>query len=463
MHIHFRCTAVAWRFVLAAIFVLPGPAAMAQTPAAAARPNLLVILADDLGFADLQCCGSADMRTPHLNELFRAGMKFTHTYANCPVCSPTRAALLSGRYQDIVGVPGVIRTHPEDSWGYLDPRVELLPSIARKSGYRTAIVGKWHLGLQSPNIPTERGFDVFRGFLGDMMDDYSHHRRHDVNYMRDGDSVIDPEGHATDLFTDWAVEFLDQQQEAESPFLLYLAYNAPHTPIQPPEEWLQKVLQREPGIKPARAKLVALIEHMDDGIGKVMAALKRNGLSQNTIVVFTSDNGGQLDAGANNGPLRDGKQSVYEGGLRVPMCVVWPDQVKSESTSAFEAMSMDIIPTLFQAANVAVPDGVDGRSFLPTLKGETQPPLRLQWLFTRREGGLRYGGKTIEAIREGDWKLLQNSPFAPLELYNLAKDPFEQNNLVTQAPAIVNRLNAALRLHLQRGGAVPWQPPQLTP
>jgi arylsulfatase A-like enzyme len=357
----------------------------------------------------------------------------------------------------------VIRTHPEDSWGYLDPRVELLPSIARKSGYRTAIVGKWHLGLQSPNVPTERGFDVFRGFLGDMMDDYSHHRRHDVNYMRDGGSVIDPEGHATDLFSDWAVEFLDQQQEAETPFLLYLAYNAPHTPIQPPEDWLQKVLQREPGIKPVRAKLVALIEHMDDGIGKVMAALKRNGLSQNTIVVFTSDNGGQLDVGANNGPLRDGKQSVYEGGLRVPLCVVWPDHVKSESTSVFEAMSMDILPTLLQAANVTVPDGLDGRSFLPTLKGETQPPLRLRWLFTRREGGLRYGGKTIEAIREGDWKLLQNSPFAPLELYNLAKDPFEQNDLAQQTPAVVNRLNAALRLHLQRGGAVPWQPPQLTP
>lgn len=432
-------------------------AAVAQS--SAGPPNMLIILADDLGYADLQGCGSTDMHTPHLNDLFRAGMKFTNAYANCPVCSPTRAAFLSGRYQDVVGVPGVIRTHPEDSWGYLDPQVELLPSVARKSGYRTAIVGKWHLGLTSPNTPTERGFDVFHGFLGDMMDDYYHHRRHDVNYMRNGDKVIDPEGHATVLFSDWAIEFLNEQANAKNPFLLYLAYNAPHTPIQPPDAWLQKVKQREPGITPVRARLVALIEHMDDGIGKVIAALKRNGQWQNTIIVFTSDNGGQLDAGANNGPLRDGKQSVYEGGLKVPMCVVWPDHVQPETETPLAAMSMDILPTLFQAANIAVPKDLDGHSFLTTVLGGTQPPLRTQWLFTRREGGLRYSGKTIEAIRDGNWKLLQNSPFEPLELYDLSTDPLEKTNVAMQNRPVVNRLTAALRLHLQRGGAVPWQPP----
>ncbi len=436
---------------------------MAEPAVGTGRPGLLVILADDLGFADLQCCASADMRTPHLDELFRSGMKFTHAYANCPVCSPTRAALLSGRYQEIVGVPGVIRTQPADSWGYLNPHVELLPSVARTAGYHTAIVGKWHLGLQSPNIPTERGFDIFRGFLGDMMDDYYHHRRHDNNYMRNGTQVVDPGGHATDLFSDWAVEFLDAQKGMDDPFLLYLAYNAPHTPIQPPDEWLQRVLQREPGISPVRAKLVALIEHMDDGIGKVLAALKRNGKFRNTIIVFTSDNGGQLEAGANNGPLRDGKQSVYEGGLRVPMCVVWPDRVQAESSSAFELMSMDILPTLLDAAGITLPGELDGRSFLPTLLGEIQPALRTQWLFTRREGGLRYGGKTIEAIREADWKLLQNSPFEPLELYNMSTDPYEQHNLAVENPAVVSRLDAALRLHLQRGGVVPWQPPEILP
>lgn len=437
--------------------------AVQPTQAVDVRPNVVLILADDLGYADLQCCGSNDLLTPNLNELFRSGIKLTNAYANCPVCSPTRAALLSGRFQDVVGVPGVIRTHPEDSWGYLNPDVELLPSIARKSGYNTSIIGKWHLGLQSPNTPTERGFDEFRGFLGDMMDDYYNHRRHNINYMRDDKQEIDPQGHATDLFSDWAVQYLNEQRNAQQPFLLYLAYNAPHTPIQPPEEWLKKVQKREPDLTPVRARLVALIEHMDHGVGKVITALKQNDQWKDTIIVFTSDNGGQLDAGANNGPLRDGKQSVYEGGLKVPMCVVWPDHVKPESESPLAVMSMDILPTVFEAAPIKVPDDLDGRSFLPTLLGVIQPPLRTQWLFTRREGGLRYGGKTIEAIREGDWKLLQNSPFEALELYNLAMDPQESTNVASHNRPIVNRLNASLRLHLQRGGAVPWQPPRVSP
>lgn len=422
------------------------------------RPSLLVILADDLGYADLQVCGSDDMQTPVLNELFAGGMQFTNAYANCPVCSPTRAALLSGRYQDTVGVPGVIRTHAENSWGYLSQRYELLPAAAQRGGYRTAIIGKWHLGLETPNTPTERGFDHFHGFLGDMMDDYYHHRRHDVNYMRKQQQEIDPEGHATDLFSSWAVEFLNSQRDREQPFLMYLAYNAPHTPIQPPQDWLQKVRARDPQMSEKRAALVALIEHMDDGIGQVLAALKKNGQWENTIIVFTSDNGGQLDVGANNGPLRDGKQSVYEGGLMVPMCVSWPGRIAAGSRTGFPVMSMDILPTLFAAAGIAHSDDLDGRSFLPTLHGRKQEALRSQWFFTRREGGLRYGGKTIEAVREGDWKLLQNSPFEPLELYNLAEDPQEASDLSAVNKPVVNRLNAALRRHLQRGGAIPWQP-----
>ncbi|MCA9086263.1 MAG: sulfatase-like hydrolase/transferase [Planctomycetaceae bacterium] len=421
------------------------------------RPNLLVILADDLGYADLACCGSKDMQTPHIDGLFASGMQFTHFYANCPVCSPTRAALLSGRYQELVGVPGVIRTHPENSWGYLDPKAVLLPELARRNGYHTAIVGKWHLGLESPNTPTERGFDHFHGFLGDMMDDYYNHRRHGNNYMFLNKKEIDPKGHATDLFTQWAVEYLNDQRNSDQPFLLYLAYNAPHTPIQPPDNWLEKVKQREPDIKEYRAKLVALIEHMDHGVGKVLETLQANGQARNTIVVFSSDNGGDLPPGANNGPLRDGKQSVYEGGLRVPTAVVWPGQIQAGSRSEFRAMSMDILPTLFEAAGIHSDMMIDGRSFLPTILGRDQEELRQQWFFCRREGGLRYGGKSIEAVIEGPWKLLQNSPFEPLELYNLKADPFETTNLAAKNPKMVNQLNAALRLQLQRGGRVPWQ------
>jgi arylsulfatase A-like enzyme len=434
--------------------VLPAAAGFA---APRKRPNVLVILVDDLGYGDLSSYGAKDLKTPHIDSIVKSGMKFTNFYANCPVCSPTRAALLSGRYQDMVGVPGVIRTHPENSWGYLTREAVLLPSLLRKAGYHSAIVGKWHLGLEAPNVPNDRGFDHFHGFLGDMMDDYYNHRRHKINYMRRDREVIDPKGHATDLFTQWACEYVRSRKRSREPFFLYLSYNAPHVPIQPPAEWLDRVRKREPNISQKRAKLVALIEHLDDGIGKVMACLKETGAAENTLVVFTSDNGGQLSAGANNGPLRDGKQSVYEGGIKVPGAVAWPGKIKPGTETPFRAMSMDIFPTALAAAGVKLTHRIDGRSFLPTLQGKSQPPLRTHWFFRRREGGNRYGGKTIEAVIRGDWKLLQNSPFAPLELYNLKTDPKEQHDLARKNRRVFNELSAALRKEIQRYGTVPWQ------
>ena len=164
----------------------------------------------------LRAFGTPDLRTPAIDRLYREGIDLRNFYANCPVCSPTRAALLTGCYPDRVGVPGVIRTHAANSWGYLSPRAVLLPQVLKTAGYHTAIVGKWHLGLESPNTPTKRGFDTFHGFLGDMMDDYLTHRRHGINYMR-RDREIDPEGHATDLFTDWAVEYLEERAKTDRP------------------------------------------------------------------------------------------------------------------------------------------------------------------------------------------------------------------------------------------------------
>ncbi len=422
-------------------------------------PNILVILADDLGWGDLSSYGAEDLRTPHVDGLVRRGMRFDRFYANCPVCSPTRASLLSGRYPELVGVPGVIRTHAKDSWGWLSPTAVLLPEVLARRGYDTAIVGKWHLGVEAPNTPTERGFRFFHGFLGDMMDDYWKHRRHGVNYMRKGREEIDPPGHATDLFTDWAIAYLRERRGSDAPWFLYLAYNAPHTPIQPPPEWLARVQQREPGIDAKRARLVALIEHMDAGIGKVLEALRSTGMAENTLVVFTSDNGGQLNVGANNGPLRDGKQSVYEGGLRVPTVAVWPGRIAPGSCSERLLLTMDLYPTLAAAAGVRLEHEIDGVDFLPTLLGKEQPPLSRDVFFSRREGNLRYGGKTIEAVRRGRWKLLQNSPFAPQELYDLEADPLEANDLSKKQPRIFRELATALRAHIQRGGAIPWQRP----
>ena len=337
------------------------------------RPNILMILVDDLGYGDLSSYGATDLKTPNIDKLVAAGMRLDNFYANCPVCSPTRSALLSGRYPDMVGVPGVIRTHITDNWGYLAPHAVLLPKLLKPVGYHTAIVGKWHLGLASPNTPNERGFDHFHGFLGDMMDDYYKHRRHDINYMRLDDKEIDPQGHATDLFTQWAVDYIKDRSKSKQPFFLYLAYNAPHTPIQPPEDWLNRVKASESGISEQRAKLVALIEHLDDGIGKVIACLKECGADENTLVIFTSDNGGQLSVWANNGSLRAGKQDMYEGGIREPMCAVWPGRIAPGSRSDRVALTMDLYPTICEAAGAKIAHEIDGRSILPTLLGASQP------------------------------------------------------------------------------------------
>ncbi|MCC6536199.1 MAG: sulfatase-like hydrolase/transferase [Bryobacterales bacterium] len=430
------------------------PLAVAQPPR---QPNVVVILADDLGYGDLSCYGAPDVRTPHIDALARAGVRFTNFYSNCPVCSPTRAALLSGLYPDRAGVPGVIRTHAANSWGHLSPHATLLPKPLRAVGYHTGIVGKWHLGLSSPNTPLERGFDTFHGFLGDMMDDYRHHRRHGINYLRRNSEPIDPEGHATDLFTAWSIDYVTERQRDGAPFFLYLAYNAPHTPIQPKPEWVERVKQREAGITAKRAAIVALIEHMDDGVGKLVDALKRNGQLERTLIVFTSDNGGELNAGGTAGNLRGGKQDMYEGGIRVPAIAVWPGRIAPASERQDVAISMDLYPTVCAATGTTPPPDIDGRE----IRWDPGAPPRERDLFwVRREGGPRHEGRDYYAMRRGDWKLLQNSPFEPYQLFNLAADPRETTDLAQREPKRVREMAAALATHIQSAGRVPWQSPQ---
>ncbi len=434
--------------------------AVTLNPVQQKKPNILFILTDDQGYHDVSYYNTKDIQTPNIDDIAKQGMRFDNFYANSTVCSPTRAAILTGRYQDRVGVPGVIRTHDTNNWGYLDPKAILLPEELNAVGYATAIIGKWHLGLESPNTPTERGFEYFQGWLGDMMDDYWKHRRHDINYMRRNKVIIDPEGHATDLFTDWSVDYIKEQANDDRPFFLYLAYNAPHFPVQPPQSWLNKVLKREKGIDETRAKLVAFIEHMDDGIGKVIKALKESGQYENTIIVFTSDNGGHIPSKANNGPLRDGKQSMYEGGLKVPTCISWPNKIKPGSVSKNKWMTMDIYPTLLKLAGSTPKNPIEGRSFFQEIIGSKQNvDANRSLYFVRREGGTRYGGQPIYAIRKGNWKLLQNSPYEGYELYNLDLDPMEQNNLIEEEPEKYQELNALLMAHIQEGGRVPWQRP----
>lgn len=423
------------------------------------QPNILLILTDDQGYHDVSYYGTKDLQTPHIDALQADGMRLDNFYTNSPVCAPTRASLLSGRYPDRVGVPGLIRSIPHNTWGYLDPKANLLPALLKEKGYHTAHVGKWNLGLESPNLPNERGFDHFHGWLEDMMDDYWSHLRHGRNYMRLNETTIDPEGHATDLFTDWAVDYIHSRETATEPFFLYLAYNAPHFPVQPPQEWLDKVKNREDEIHDTRASLVAFIEHMDDGIGKVVHALKESGQYENTLIIFTSDNGGHLPSMANNGPLRDGKQSMYEGGLKVPAVISWPGKIQAGSVSGQVNLTMDILPTMAELVGAAVPASTDGRSFLPTLLGKEMAEGDRLLYFVRREGGVRYGGKAYHALRLGEWKLLQNSPYESLELYHLKNDPLEQTNLIDKKTEEFKKLHRLLLSQIQEGGKVPWQPP----
>ncbi len=435
------------------------PSFLRSAPASAPT-NILVILADDLGIGDVAAFRpQGDVRTPNLDRLAADGLRFTTMRANCTVCSPTRAALLTGRYADRVGVPGVIRTQPANSWGYLAPGAPTLANLLGAAGYHTAIIGKWHLGLTSPNTPNERGFAFFHGFLGDMMDSYTTHLRHGNNYLRRNREVIEPVGHATEIFTGWACDYLRERAAAKQPFFLYLAYNAPHAPIEPPAEWLSRVQQRAPGMEPKRAANVALVEHLDDGVGRVLATLRDTGLDRSTLVVFTSDNGGSLPHAANNDPWRDGKQSHYDGGLRVPFIVRWPGTVAPGTRTDYAGLTFDIFATSLEAAGVARPADMDAVSLLPILHGQPPATAPRDLYFVRREGGSPYGGKDYHAVIRGEWKLLQNDPYAPLELYNLKSDPLEKNNVIAKNPKLARDLQAVLSLNIQRGGAVPWQQP----
>jgi len=435
------------------------------------RPNIVVIIVDDLGWGDLSCYGGPNIQTPHIDTLARDGMRFTRFRANSSVCSPSRAALLSGMYPDRSGVPGVIRTNEPESCGFLLQQDQLttLPEALRKIGYTSAHIGKWHLGLESPNLPNERGFDFFHGFLGDMMEDYWNHLRHGINYMRRDGETIQPEGHATALFTDWACDYLkDRATKKNEPFFLYLSYNAPHDPVQPPPDWLDRIKKREPNVSENRAKLIALIEHLDDGVGKVLQTMEETGLDQNTLLIFLSDNGGPLNTEAFNGPHRDGKGTMYEGGLAISCLARWPGKVAPGTVSNAQGVQMDLFPTVLEAAGVDLRDArgpifsqrLDAMSLLDVLTGKkTQLPERTLY-FVRRELFPDFGAKTSEAFTDSGWKIVQNTPFSRQELYNLNDDPLETMDLSQKSPQQFRDLAAKRRLQIQEGGRVPWMPPE---
>jgi arylsulfatase A-like enzyme len=275
--------------------------------------------------------------------------------------------------------------------------------------------------------------------------------------MRLNQQTVDPKGHATDIFTDWAIDYLNTHKKNSKPFFLYLAYNAPHFPVQPPQDWLEKVKKRNPNLSEKRAKLTALIEHLDDCIGKLMEVLRQNGQADNTLIVFSSDNGGLLSDEADNGIWKGGKQMMYEGGIRVPTIAVWKDKIKANTETNHRALTMDLFPTFCEAAGAKVPTFIDGSSILSVMLGHSQTsssPKTAIWV--RREGGA-YGGQEYYALRDGNWKIVQNTPFEPFQLFDMSKDSLETTDVRKDNKPIFETLEKKMRSHVQKAGAINWQ------
>ncbi len=432
------------RTVLATLALALGALPAAAAPPAAAtpaKPNIVYILADDLGWKDVGFHGS-DIRTPAIDTLAKQGARLEQLYAQ-PLCTPSRAALLTGRYPFRYGLQTLVI--PSNGKYGLDTEEWILPQALKEAGYRTAIVGKWHLGHADRKYwPRQRGFDYQYGpLLGEI--DYFTHSAHGVrDWFRDNEPLKE-EGYATQLIGRDAVKLIEGH-DTKVPLFLYLTFTAPHAPYQAPEEYLDRYREIA---DPSRRAYAAMVTAMDDEIGKVLAALEKRGMAQNTLVVFQSDNGGPRSAKftgevdmskstipADNGPYRDGKGSPYEGGTRVVAALSWPGHVKAGTVVEGPIHLVDMYPTLasIAGASTAKCRPLDGTNVWPVIaSGATSP---------REE--VVYGIEPMRAtVRKGDFKLVwQTTLPSKVELFDLKKDPSETTNLADTNPQKVAELKA---------------------
>ncbi len=411
--------------------------------AEASRPNVIVILADDLGYADVGFNGSDEIRTPHIDRLASEGARFTNAYVSAPICGPSRAGLLTGRYQDRFGFgrnPTIDPSEPTSGLPLSEtPLSEALASV----GYRSGVIGKWHLGVRPEYHPQERGFDHFFGFLSGghnyfgeelTLNDFSECERaydwYRLRLMR-GKERVDTKGYLTDLFSEDAVSFIGEQ-ESGTPFFLYLAYNAPHGPLQATEKYLARYAHVE---NPKRRTYAAMVSALDDGVGAVLAELERRGLSDNTLVVFLSDNGGPASNASRNKPLRGFKSSPFEGGLRVPFALRWPSQIEAGQVYERPIISLDIFATAAAAAGyqASADRPLDGVNLLPFLRGEAQgdPHEALYW---------KSYDKGWVAIRKGDAKLIEGLDGKEY-YFQVSDDISESKNLLENRSAEAGTLS----------------------
>ena len=409
---------------LAAFFV-----ATFSGTAATSKPNIIFILADDLGYGDVGCYGQKKVKTPNIDKLAEQGTRFTQCYAGSTVCAPSRCVLMTGLHTGhsrIRGNGGGLSLLPEDI---------SVPKALKSSGYTTALIGKWGLGNEkSPGEPVKQGFDYSYGYLNQTHahDYYTDH------LVRNGERVEkSKKDYSHDLFAQEALDFV--KTNTTKPFFLYLAFTIPHSRIDPPSE---DPYARENWPAEQR-KRAAMVTRMDKDVGRLMSELNELGLDENTIVFFTSDNGPAKE-GFNpeffdcNGPLRGIKRDLYDGGIREPMIVRWPGKVKAGATSDQVWAFWDFLPTAAELAGAKVPKNIDGESMLPALLGkkkiEHQP---LYWEFY--EHGFQ------QAVRMGDWKAVRLAPDKPLELYNIASDVGETKDVAAQNPKVVEKIEKFLK------------------
>jgi arylsulfatase A-like enzyme len=404
------------------------PRAFARTRRDEARPNVVFIMADDLGYADLSCYGRRDYRTPVLDRLAEQGARLTSAYSNSPVCTASRVALITGRYQYRfpIGLEEPLTTRTVG----LSPQVVTLPSVLRDAGYATSLVGKWHLGELPAYGPLQSGYQHFWGFRGGGVDYFTYaSARAGRRDLWDGDAPAEATGYLTTLLGDRAVGELERFARGGSPFLLSLHFSAPHWPWEGPNdsaesERLAKVggpfalHHYDGGTQRTYAEMVT---SMDAQVGRVLATLEKLRLVENTIVVFTSDNGGERFS--DTWPFSGRKTELLEGGIRVPAIVRWPGRVRARTVSDAQLMSMDWMPTILAAAGTAAPEPLDGIDVMPALRGAALPERTLFW---------RYRNLDQQAARRGRFKYLRiaGNSF----LFDVDADPLEKGNLRTREP-----------------------------
>jgi arylsulfatase A len=454
-----------WQAVLWVVWAILAPLLAGAAPLA--KPNILLILADDLGWTDLSSYGSDFYETPHIDRLARNGMKFTQAYSACTVCSPSRAAILTGKYPARLHItdwiPGLPPENPKllvPEWTKYLPREEItLARALRNAGYVTASIGKWHLGGEE-YYPEKHGFDV--NIAGSS-------NAAPPSYFAPYKIVTLPEGpkgeYLTDRHGEEAVRFIEQNKDR--PFFLYLPLFAVHTPIQGKQAFIEKYrAKKRPGQKQTNTVYAAMIESMDDAVGRIRRTLDELKLDDRTIVIFASDNGGRVPTTSNH-PLRVGKGSCYEGGTRVPLIVHWPGVTKARSVCETPVISMDLHPTILEMAGLkeAAGKSVDGINLVRLLRQDVG--LNRDALFWHYPHYQHYqlGGTTpYGAIRAGDFKLIEFFDDMRVELYNLHDDIGEQRNLALEMPAKAHELRA--RLHAWRmevGAQMPSPNPNYDP